>query len=295
MWFEDLTPYGYLGQGGTSSVPTLNVGWLEKGHPFSSGEVPSVALERLRDLVEFGTINVTRGMHFCDLCPAADDDASRAWGHAEVRVVGADGTRYAAPTLIHHYVSVHNYHPPQPFLDALMRVPDLRWEVARSRDICLSCGSSMRRTGINKGMVRVIAGKREPVVAVALECDTCGTSYSRSWPAENPLPEPAVQSTQFRKCTAAPFVYAKTMGSNRYTEDRTEVAEHGGALIVVVADGAGGMRGGRAASDALVTLFVRGWEGSSSTPTTSGPGPSCSRRPIQPSLVHSAERLPPSS
>lgn len=42
------------------------------------------------------------------------------------------------------------------------------------------------------------------------------------------------------------------MGSNRYTEDRAEVAEHGGALVVVVADGAGGMRGGGAASDALV-------------------------------------------
>lgn len=115
------------------------------------------------------------------------------------RKSGSWATRYAAPTLIHHYVSIHNYHPPQPFLDALMRVPDLRWEVARNRDLCLSCGSSMWRTRINKSLGRVVAGKPEPVLAVAFECDTCGTSYSRSWPDENPLPAPAVQSTEFHK------------------------------------------------------------------------------------------------
>ena len=181
MWFEDLTPYGYLRQAGTSSVPTLNVGWLEKGHPFSSGVLPTAAVERLRQLVELWATKATRGMHFCDLCPAADDD-SRAWGHAEIRVVGSDGTRYAAPTLIHHYVTVHGYHPPQPFLDALLRGADLRWEVARERDLCLSCGASLRRTKIDKGLVQIIDDKREPVLAVAFDCDTCGTSYSRSSP-----------------------------------------------------------------------------------------------------------------
>ncbi len=251
MWFEDLTPYSYLRQAGASSVPTLNVGWLEKGHLFPSGVLPAAAVERLRQLVEFGATNATRGMHFCDICPAANDD-SGAWGHAEIRVVGADGTRYAAPTLIHHYVAVHSYRPPQPFLDALMRAAELRWEVARERDLCLSCGGALRRTGINKGLVQIIDGKREPVLAVAFDCDTCGTRFSRSCPDTNPLPEPAVQSTEFHVCTAAPFVFAKTMGSNRYTEDRTDVTEHGGALVVVVADGAGGMRGGSTASDALV-------------------------------------------
>jgi hypothetical protein len=35
--------------------------------------------------------------------------------------VDATGARYAAPTLIHHYVIVHGYRPPQVFVDALMR------------------------------------------------------------------------------------------------------------------------------------------------------------------------------
>lgn len=251
MWFEDLTPYGYLRQSGASSVPTLNVGWLEEGRLFRSGVLPDAAVERLGQLVEFAATNATRGMHFCDLCPAVDGD-SRACGHAEIRVVGDDGTRYAAPTLIHHYVAVHGYQPPQPFLEALMRAADLRWEVARQRDLCLSCAAPLRRTGIDKGLVRIIDGKREPVLAVAFDCDACGTSYSRSCLDENPLPEGAVQSTEFHACTAAPFVFAKTMGSNRYTEDRTDVTEHGGVLLVVVADGAGGMRGGSTASEALV-------------------------------------------
>lgn len=182
MWFEDLTPYAYL-QAAASSAPALNVGWLENGHPFSSGGLPPDAVERLAHLVEFGATNATRGMHFCDLCAVTDDDASRAWGHAEIRVVGADGTRYAAPTLIHHYVSVHNYQPPRPFVDALMRVADLRWEVARERDLCLGCRSQMARARTDKG-VRVVDGRREPVVAVWFDCASCGTSYSRMFADE---------------------------------------------------------------------------------------------------------------
>src|SRR5262249_2131508 len=152
MWFEDLTEYNYLRLATNSSVRTLNVGWLEESHAFSSGPLPLAAVERLRQLVEFGPTNATRGLHFCRLCPAGDDDADRACGHAEIRVVGTDGTRYAAPTLIHHYVTVHNYKPPQAFVDALTRA-NLQWATAREGDLCLSCGASLRRTGIDRGLV----------------------------------------------------------------------------------------------------------------------------------------------
>jgi serine/threonine protein phosphatase PrpC len=42
-------------------------------------------------------------------------------------------------------------------------------------------------------------------------------------------------------------------GSNGRSEDRAVVFEHGDAFIVVVADGAGGVRGGAAAADAVVS------------------------------------------
>ncbi len=41
-------------------------------------------------------------------------------GNGTIIVVGEDGTHYAAPQLIHHYVKEHHYKPPQGFKDAVM-------------------------------------------------------------------------------------------------------------------------------------------------------------------------------
>jgi PPM family protein phosphatase len=51
----------------------------------------------------------------------------------------------------------------------------------------------------------------------------------------------------------AAFLHARLLASSRrQPEDRCEIIERGDALVIVVADGAGGMRGGAVASDALV-------------------------------------------
>lgn len=53
------------------------------------------------------------------------------------------------------------------------------------------------------------------------------------------------------------YTYASLLASNRKNnEDRAEVFERGDALVVVVADGAGGLRGGAAASDAVVSAVA---------------------------------------
>ena len=44
-------------------------------------------------------------------------------GSAEIRVFGADGSVYAAPTLLYHYVSVHHYKPPDEFMRAMKEGP----------------------------------------------------------------------------------------------------------------------------------------------------------------------------
>ena len=50
-----------------------------------------------------------------------------------------------------------------------------------------------------------------------------------------------------------PHVHARALASSRRaSEDRAEVLEQGDHLVIVVADGAGGLRGGAAASDTLV-------------------------------------------
>jgi hypothetical protein len=70
----------------------------------------------------------TRGVHDCQCCdiPGFGVEVfrhdNRIWlGNAEIRVEANDGRAYAAPTLIYHYVSEHDYDPPKEFVEALLR------------------------------------------------------------------------------------------------------------------------------------------------------------------------------
>jgi hypothetical protein len=76
-WFEDLTPYSYSPTEfpeGTlaSSVPPLNVGWLEDDHSYPQGAVPGAFVARLRALVTHSVTQRMRGWQDCNLCPGAD-------------------------------------------------------------------------------------------------------------------------------------------------------------------------------------------------------------------------------
>ncbi len=73
-------------------------------------------------------VNRTRGFQECHFCtdPAypvimKSGDQELALGSAEVRVTGDDGTVYAAPTLVAHYIAGHDYLPPAEFVEALLR------------------------------------------------------------------------------------------------------------------------------------------------------------------------------
>ena len=135
MYFQDLTPYEYL-KGRPSAV---NVGWLDSAHPFVRGSVPDGFAARLRSL-ERQPANQTRGFHVCQFCDfgpvVANSDQialsarlqhwqeAKALSSAEIRVFGRDGTVYAAPMLIRHYVEVHGYQPPKEFVEAVMEMDD---------------------------------------------------------------------------------------------------------------------------------------------------------------------------
>jgi hypothetical protein len=191
-WFEDLTPYSYstivfpTGETPASFVPPLNVGWLEDGHSFPQGAVPGAFAARLRALVTHSLTQQLRGWHNCNLCPGTGTmvngsrDESHPRGNGEIRAVGVDGTRYAAPLLVEHYVTVHQYAPPRVFIDAVLRTV-VDWESARARDLCLACGSTMARE--RSGPWRPY-GSRETFLAVLFFCAACGADYSRVWPLE---------------------------------------------------------------------------------------------------------------
>src|SRR6185437_17132729 len=70
-YFADLTPYTYLNDVSPDSSGNryvLNVGWLDRAHAFQAGASPDGLV---RGLVSFckNPTNLTRGIHFCNLCP----------------------------------------------------------------------------------------------------------------------------------------------------------------------------------------------------------------------------------
>src|SRR3954470_12070619 len=152
-WFEDLTPYSYLPMfwdEAPPSRPALNVGWLAEGMRFATATPDPAFVERLRLLVRHARTQQTRGYHFCEFCPPArgeewlrNEYLETHAGTAEIRAVGADATRYAAPTLIVHYVEAHRYAPPRAFVDAIMRCASLTLKAARAAALCLSCGARL--------------------------------------------------------------------------------------------------------------------------------------------------------
>ena len=125
MYFEDLTLYSYREREIRNNL--YNIGWLEKGHEYPIGEVPSKFIDKLWDYSHFAVAD-TRGFHTCDLCeyplhgiPEIEYRAKvLKVGSAELRIFGNDGKIFATPNLLFHYVTVHKYKPPIQFVDSVI-------------------------------------------------------------------------------------------------------------------------------------------------------------------------------
>ncbi len=126
-FIADLAPYDYV----EHAPPALAVGWLDAEHQFTVGACPPDVRDRLVTLAA-APRHPMRGYHFCPFCPGEQDEdhmlrvedptqpGNFVWlGNAEVWVEGADGTRYAAPTLVVHYIDEHDYRPPPAFIEAV--------------------------------------------------------------------------------------------------------------------------------------------------------------------------------
>ncbi|MFF5155532.1 hypothetical protein ACFY3N_04540 [Streptomyces sp. NPDC000348] len=146
MFYEDLSEYDYLdddtftdlesGFHGLRYRPAytrLNVGRLEAGEPYPTGPVPEGFVEKLKAVHRVQRMNVCLGAHECDLCPAGDEPAPE--GNGELRIPGDPGIAYAAPHLITHYVTAHDYRPPRAFIDAVFAVDVEAWASARRPDV----------------------------------------------------------------------------------------------------------------------------------------------------------------
>ncbi|MCG8915630.1 hypothetical protein L6E12_07510 [Actinokineospora sp. PR83] len=128
MIYPDLSAYEY-GDLAPPWTHAFNVGWLGPDDEVGSDVAPEFA-DALHRIVYAYEVNVTRGLHMCPFC--GDDDgfwiqpvpgipgSKHFLGHAEAHFEGPDGTVYAAPSLIAHYVGEHGYLPPQRFVDAVL-------------------------------------------------------------------------------------------------------------------------------------------------------------------------------
>lgn len=128
MYQPDLSPYSYV----DASSQVFAIGWLDRGHPFTRAAVPLMGLARdLEHALERGTVHQMRGYHYCPFC---SDEAPLApgkrfpLGSAEIWVPAADGRVYAAPDLVHHYVTKHAYAPPTEFIQALSALDFESWD-----------------------------------------------------------------------------------------------------------------------------------------------------------------------
>jgi len=111
-YYEDLTPYKY-DQIRWAKNP-VNIGWLEKGHDYETGEVPEGFLNRLKSAESCAR---HKGGQRCPFC--GDGYSS------EVHYVKGNGKDYVFPQMLSHYIRVHHYKPPQEFIDAVMLLPEV--------------------------------------------------------------------------------------------------------------------------------------------------------------------------
>jgi hypothetical protein len=121
--FEDLDPYeGCPADAGLGILP-LGVGWLSHNQPFVTGDVakfPAGFVEKLLVFcdVDF-VVNQTSAKRPCPICR----QKIQQYGGAETRILG-ESDIFATPDLIHHYVTAHNYRPPDDFVKAVLYSPE---------------------------------------------------------------------------------------------------------------------------------------------------------------------------
>jgi hypothetical protein len=130
---NDLAPYSNAPDKAIGLIP-LAVGWLTAAQPFPTGPVPPEFVKKLRAFCQTSyTILPPKRAKRDGRCPLdkscprqlltlTDGDATIYLDNAEIRVIGDDDI-FAAPTLIYHYVTAHQYKPPDEFVTAVLRGP----------------------------------------------------------------------------------------------------------------------------------------------------------------------------
>lgn len=127
MYKPDLSPFPIEKE--HQAFGTLCVGWLTKKEPYSQGWTSEEFRERLFAFC-LRPVFMVRGFHVCEFCSpppkymiCVERGGRKVWlGNAQIRVFYQDWV-YAAPNLIYHYVTEHQYRPPEEFIEAVLKGP----------------------------------------------------------------------------------------------------------------------------------------------------------------------------
>jgi hypothetical protein len=124
----DLEPYYGCPADAALGLDPLGVGWLQRGQAYPTGLVSEPFLAALLpfcyDDYVVCAVSVARRCPLCnEVPPPIERDGHNAHpGTGEIRVLG-ETEIYAAPDLILHYISTHNYQPPEEFVQAVLLGP----------------------------------------------------------------------------------------------------------------------------------------------------------------------------
>lgn len=121
MYYQDLSEFEYH-----SAYTGLNVGWLDGEHDFPLATPSTEFLDALFAVIESGKFTkcAAAGVHLCELCNSRELVVDRNggeifMGNTEIEITSRD-MNFIAPSLVYHYVSEHNYSPPEPFIQGVI-------------------------------------------------------------------------------------------------------------------------------------------------------------------------------
>ncbi|MCL4871188.1 MAG: hypothetical protein KJ063_19685 [Anaerolineae bacterium] len=125
---EDMALYAAAPDEAVLGLAPLAIGFLRRNAPFPTGKTPALFRARLLDFcLPAHTLPTRASAEACGLgCgrvpPFLLHEQTIHLGLGEIRVIGGDDI-FAAPTLIYHYITEHNYRPPDPFIHAVLNGP----------------------------------------------------------------------------------------------------------------------------------------------------------------------------
>jgi hypothetical protein len=131
MHYPDLSPYCYnLNQ---PLLTVLNVGWLNRDHPYNEGTpIPEFTEKMISIFLSRGPFNAEIGLmrsgsHECEICGEMEilvrqGLVQRPLGISQIWIPGRAGRLYASPSMLIHYVQEHRYLPPQEYIDSVLAV-----------------------------------------------------------------------------------------------------------------------------------------------------------------------------